>query len=89
MERLSWFHNGLKDKTAIITGGRTGIGKEAAILFVKEGANIVISGRREEKLKEVEREIIRKLGLKTENPGRVLVISCNVSNQNDVKKLLK
>ncbi len=68
---MSWFHNGLKDETAIITGGGTGIGKEAAILFVKEGANIVLSGRREEKLNEVEREIIIKQGIKTENPRRV------------------
>ncbi len=32
----------LKNKTAIITGGGTGIGKASAVLFVKEGANVVI-----------------------------------------------
>lgn len=32
----------LKNKTAIITGGGTGIGKASAILFAKEGANVVI-----------------------------------------------
>jgi NAD(P)-dependent dehydrogenase (short-subunit alcohol dehydrogenase family) len=32
----------LENKTAIITGGGTGIGKASAILFAKEGANVVI-----------------------------------------------
>lgn len=33
----------LKDRTAIITGAAKGIGRETAILFAKEGANIVIA----------------------------------------------
>ena len=32
----------LENKTAIITGCGTGIGKASAILFAKEGANVVI-----------------------------------------------
>ncbi len=70
----------LKDKTAIITGGGTGIGKASAILFAKEGANIVICGRRVQKLKKVEGEIIKELGLKARDSKKVLTISCDVSN---------
>jgi 3-oxoacyl-[acyl-carrier protein] reductase len=32
----------LKDKTAIVTGGGNGIGKETILTFVREGANVVI-----------------------------------------------
>ena len=46
----------LANKTAIITGGGTGIGKATANLFALEGANVVITGRREEKLREVQDE---------------------------------
>lgn len=40
------------NKTVIITGGGTGIGRETAHKFLQEGANVVLSGRRAEKLEE-------------------------------------
>ena len=42
----------LKNKTAIITGGGTGIGLASAQLFCKEGANVSIVGRRQEPLEK-------------------------------------
>ncbi|MET3320493.1 UNVERIFIED_ORG: NAD(P)-dependent dehydrogenase (short-subunit alcohol dehydrogenase family) [Peribacillus simplex] len=35
---------GLKDKTALVTGGSRGIGKAIAVAFAKEGTNVVICG---------------------------------------------
>ncbi len=45
-----------KDKTVIVTGGGTGIGRETALLFAQEGANVLITGRRIDKLREVQKE---------------------------------
>jgi len=41
----------LKDKVAIITGGSLGLGEATALLFAKEGAKVVITGRKEKTLK--------------------------------------
>src|SRR6202012_6271498 len=40
----------LKNKTALITGGNSGIGLETARLFVAEGAKVIITGRNRESL---------------------------------------
>ncbi len=47
------------DKTALISGGGTGIGLGAARRLAQAGAHVVISGRREEKLKTACAEIER------------------------------
>ena len=43
----------LDGKVALVTGGSSGIGKSIALLYAKEGANVVINSRKEEALKEV------------------------------------
>ena len=48
----------LKDKRAIITGGGTGIGLATAILFAKEGASVVITGRTEKRLAQAKQEAL-------------------------------
>ena len=46
----------LKNKTAIITGGTSGIGKATALRFAEEGADLVVTGRRISLGKAVEAE---------------------------------
>ncbi|OXM17493.1 2,4-dienoyl-CoA reductase [Paenibacillus herberti] len=44
----------LKDKTVLVTGGATGLGRAMAEGFAELGARIALAGRREEKLREAE-----------------------------------
>ncbi|OWV71077.1 short-chain dehydrogenase [Rhizobium sp. R634] len=47
----------LKDKIAIVTGASSGIGRAAAKVFAREGAKLVINGRRQDALDAVVAEI--------------------------------
>ena len=52
----------LKDRVAVITGASSGLGRQMAKAFSKQGASLVILARRMEKLKELKQElkILRK-----------------------------
>jgi len=49
----------LDGRVAIVTGGTSGIGKAAALLFGQEGASVVLTGRRVEMGESVAEEILR------------------------------
>lgn len=51
----------LENKVAIITGGSSGIGRAAALLFARHGAKLVLNARRAEQLDDVASEV-RQLG---------------------------
>ncbi len=54
----------LEGRTAIITGGGTGIGKSIAIEFARAGADVVVCSRKMEHLEPVA-EAVRGLGRRT------------------------
>src|SRR3972149_995790 len=71
----------LAGKVAIITGAGTGIGRACAELFAREGAAVVLAGRRREPLEEVV-AAIEKSG------GRALAQMCDVTREAEVKALV-
>ena len=71
----------LKGKVAIITGAASGIGRAAAELFGREGAQLVISDISEDPLKEV-------LALVESNGGTGVMKTTNVAKEDEVKALI-
>ncbi|MDP3105621.1 MAG: beta-ketoacyl-ACP reductase [Candidatus Methanoperedens sp.] len=67
----------LENKIAMITGAGSGIGKETAYLFAKEGARLVLTGRTAAKLKKVCKEI-------NENGGKAIFKTGDVSKREDM-----
>jgi NAD(P)-dependent dehydrogenase (short-subunit alcohol dehydrogenase family) len=64
----------LQGKTAIVTGGAQGIGREYAARFVREGANVVITDTREEQATRVAQEI-------SAAGGNAIAIKSDVTSQ--------
>ena len=54
----------LEGKTALITGASSGYGRGTAYAFAQEGCNLVITARREERLREVKENCEREYGVK-------------------------
>jgi NAD(P)-dependent dehydrogenase (short-subunit alcohol dehydrogenase family) len=71
-----------KNKVVIVTGAGTGIGADTAILLAERGAKVVIVGRREGPLREVEKNI-QTLG------GEVLVQIADVADLDMIEKVVK
>lgn len=73
----------LKDKVSIITGGSSGIGKAIALVFAREGANLVLASIIEAELETAKGEITKSY------PVRVDTLLVDVTRPEDVDKIIK
>ena len=71
----------LDGKTAVVTGGGTGIGLAVAGRFHEEGASVIICGRRGDKLREAAAGI-------AEHRDRFSWIPADVTLEDDIRKLM-
>jgi NADP-dependent 3-hydroxy acid dehydrogenase YdfG len=58
--------NRLKDKWILITGATSGIGKASAEVFAESGTNLIITGRREDRLKSIQNDLQSRFSVKVE-----------------------
>jgi len=73
----------LQGKVALITGGGTGIGREIALTYAREGASIAVNYSRSEKEAMETAEEIRKLGVKA------LPVKTDVSQDSQVREMVE
>tara|TARA_B100000586_G_C20106015_1_gene427311 strand:- start:675 stop:1424 length:750 start_codon:yes stop_codon:yes gene_type:complete len=72
----------LSNKTAIVTGSTRGIGLAIATLLAKANANVVISGRSQEKCDEISKTLLPV------GSGKIIGISADVSCSDSAKQLI-
>ena len=73
--------NDLKGKTAIVTGGASGIGEATVLLFAENGCNVVVSDVQEDKGNKVVEKINRQ-------NGKAIFIKADISKPEDCEMLV-
>jgi 3-oxoacyl-[acyl-carrier protein] reductase len=73
---------GIKGRSAIVTGGSRGIGREAARQFLEEGARVLICGRNAETLERTRSELAKATG------GEIHEIVADMTRPGDIERLV-
>ena len=71
----------MKSPVVLITGALTGIGRAAALIFARQGAHVVVSGRRYQQGQELVEEL-QALG------AEAIFVCTYVRNEDDVRNLV-
>ncbi len=82
----------LKNKNVFITGASSGIGKACAYAFAEAGANVIVSARSYDAVKETAADLMKKFGIKVHSfkldvRNRAEVESAIKNLPNDFKKI--
>lgn len=71
----------LKNKSIVVTGASSGMGKAIVELFAKEGANVIAVARRKERLESLADSL-------KDSGGRVVPFAGDISDQDSVEKAI-
>lgn len=69
------------NKTVMVTGATSGIGMATAMIFAKNGFNIIITGRRKERLDELKEKL-------SATKAKVLSLNFDVRNRKEVESVM-
>jgi NAD(P)-dependent dehydrogenase (short-subunit alcohol dehydrogenase family) len=69
----------LKDKIVIVTGAGSGIGRAIALAMIREGARVVLAGRRKDRVEAVAREA----------EGSAIAVAADVSRRDEIDHVLE
>ena len=76
-----------KEKTVIVTGAGSGMGRATALRFANEGATVVLVGRTSETLEETAKQFPEDhTWIHTDN---YMTITCDISVQSQVQEMIK
>jgi 3-oxoacyl-[acyl-carrier protein] reductase len=81
IRKKQWGKIKMQNKTVIVTGGTSGIGRVLALELAKEGSNVVITGRNKTRLAFTENEL-------KANGGNVLAVNADASVYADCKRVI-
>jgi serine 3-dehydrogenase len=70
----------LSGQVAVIVGASSGIGRAAAVLFAREGANVVAAARREDRLQSLKEELAKE-------QHAITIKRADASNPDDMQQL--
>ena len=80
--RHARYHAGMRDKTVLITGANSGIGRAIATELARRGARIVMSSRSEKRGRKAQKEIVRRSG-----NDRVELLIADLSTRDGIRGL--
>ncbi|MCI3951871.1 MAG: short-chain dehydrogenase/reductase family [Burkholderiales bacterium] len=74
---------GIKGRSAIVTGGSRGIGRETARQFLEEGVRVTLCGRNTETLERTREELVKATG------GEILAVTADMTKPEDIARLVE
>ncbi|HAH62633.1 MAG TPA: short-chain dehydrogenase, partial [Treponema sp.] len=73
----------LSGKVALVSGGSSGLGADAALAYAKAGADVAVLARRINKLEETKQRIQSETGRK------VIAVECDVTSEDSIKSAVQ